>query len=207
MNSPIKKNIIAFILIVAILCNFLSSCGNDRKEEHADVIFNIDSTLLGPRYENLQLKFAFYPPKDCHPLSDGLLIKIRTRLDSIAESSDSIRFQLIQIFVDSTNQFSCSVSRIIHTISDSNSKDSTSNYLRFLKDKFATATIQKGTYKLNDFEINQYLLITEQKVIFKLTFASPGNKIIQLDYAIARSIYPDFIRHIESSIGSISKLN
>jgi hypothetical protein len=207
MKVLFSKQPASFILIILLFLSLLISCSGESQEDNHKLYFFVDSTLLATKYENSALKFAFHPPVGCQPLSEAVLREVIARLDSSMILSDSIIFQLVQMFIDTTNKLSCSVSKIICSDIDSNLIHLTAIYSRLLHQKFPGATIKTGNFNIDSIAIIQFLILTENKVIFKLIFNSPTKNTLQIDYAIARSKYPEFIRNIESSIGSISTLN
>lgn len=183
------------------------SCDQKNVEDETNIVFNVDSTLLAPKHEIPKLQLSFRPPKICRSLPEKFVNKISIKLDSAISPSDKFTIRPIHIFTDSLNEFNCSISQIIDSNSDTSQSFLELHYYQFLKKSFAKENITKGAYVVNGLNITQYLIMTTERIIFKLIFTSPNNAITQIDYAIVRSIYPNFIRHIESSIGSVSTLN
>ena len=78
-----------------------------------------------------------------------------------------------------------------------------STLFRPLNEKYPRGRINKASYKIGDLPVEQFLITTDSKVNFKIIFQTHDWSTIQIDYAVARSVYPEFIKRIESSIGSI----
>jgi len=65
--------------------------------------------------------------------------------------------------------------------------------------------VRKGHFEHQGLSFTQYLLQNSQWVSFRL-FVGPSRPVVRFDYFVSRRIYPDEIRKIESSIGSIRHL-
>ncbi len=118
--------------------------------------------------------------------------------------SDNLSFQLVRFFTNSENSAFCSLTQVETADSPQTLSDLAETYKRSLKSKFPDLEIRQGSFTTKGLEIVQFLIELEDKILFKLIAVLPNKKIIQLDYAIARMVYPNYIKHIESSIGSIN---
>lgn len=189
--------IYAFVILTIILC-FLN-CSSKSQDD--SIQFHVDKNLLGQSYSIDSLNFSFAPPLgwNINPLKPEFQQPQKFQSDELKSYSLYIK----TIFRDSSSSSFCSISQI-------NSTDSV-NINQFLiafnslmSQQFKPENIKEGRFKRNNIEIVQFLMMTDSKVFFKLFFQPVNKYILQLDYAIDRKIYPNYIKKIESSIGSIS---
>ncbi len=185
-------------LSAAIILGLLS-CNSKSQEE--TVQFNVDKNLLAAEYDIDSLYFAFAPPKGWLADTIAHLNKETQRFST--KELDTYYLNIMEIFHDSSSNSFCSVSLI--QSSDSFDKDHfLENFSTLVSKQFSAEDIKKGLFWVGELQITQYLVMTNAIVIFKLFFQTTNNNMLQIDYAIDRKIYANYIKKIESSIGSIS---
>lgn len=184
-----------------LLVLFFGCRENKAQEENQELEFRVDTALLAPCYSDSLLKFTFCPPKGWNPLPDSTLKQVKTRLETNIQPTHNIQFRLIQLFLDPTNGNSCSLSQVSGVVGTL--VDLIEIYEESLQEKFPEAQISTAKFKIEKINVVQFLILTNEKVIFKLIFASPTKAICQLDFAVARAVYPNVVRSVESSVGSL----
>ena len=177
------------------------SCNSKSQED--SLKFDIDYNSLGEKYSSDSLNLTFFLPAGWNidkskPLPGQTQKFPGTELDSYS-------LKIKEIFYDSLSSSFCSVSKI--QANDSlKIKSLLNSYETIFTRQFGSENVKRGHFSIGEMEINQFLLMTNTYVLFKLNFMTDKNFILQLDYAIDRSIYPGYIKKIESSIGSIATL-
>lgn len=195
------------ILFLAIGIILFSCNGENQAQEDAKQLeFHVDKSLLDSSYTDPSGELSFYPPKGWKPIDESTLKEVKIRLEMLSSPEENIRFELIQFFLDSTNGNSCALSRLHAAEGESDLRALTNSFEESLQEKFPETQIKKGEFKIGKIEVVQFLVMIEEKVIFKLVFSSPAKSIFQMDYAIARAVYPEVVGSIESSIGSLTTL-
>lgn len=179
-------------------------CSETKTTNTDDIFFAVDRTLLNPAYIDSTLGISFCPPKGWNPLQDSTLKAARSRLENSTTNDDSLSFQLIQFFTNLEKSAFCSLTEVGSADSSETLISIAETYKTSLKSKFPNLEIRQGSFTTRGLNVVQFLIQLEEKILFKLIALLPNKKIVQLDYAIARTIYPNFIKHIESSIGSIN---
>jgi hypothetical protein len=195
-----RHNILRCCILILL---FAASCDKKAQEAPQELEFLVDEALIDSCYSDSSVKIAFCPPKGWNPLPDSALKEVRTRMETTMQLSN-IQIRLIQFFIDSTNSNFCSLMQVSVVAASPTMVHLAQIYEESLPEKFPKAQINKGRFQIEKIDVIQFLILTEEQVIFKLLFASPTKSICQLDYAIARAIYPKVVRGIESSIGSLT---
>lgn len=190
-----------YFYIFLISIGLFANCGN-RQENRDEMTFRVDRAKLGEKYVNQELGFSFFPPKGCVPVPDRMLHVIRDSLATQFSPSEWFIIEPKVIFFDSENQFTCVVSSLPNiTYSDS----VIIKYQKAIKNQFSQFQVNQTNYYYHDFRMFQSLIVTSDRVQFKLFIPQPSNKSFQIDYVIPRTYYVEKIEAIESSIGSIEK--
>ena len=192
------KKIIFFISII-IFCQL--SCSSKNQQD--SIQFNVDNSLLEAVYFSDSLNFSFAPPIGflANPLKP-----INKKIQKFQDEKLSSYFLSIkEIFYDSSSTNFCSIS-FVQSTDKLDLNYFTNNFNSLLAKQFIPENIKHGRFSKDGVDINQFLIMTDTIVFFKLFLKPTNSYIIQLDYAIDRSIYPNYIKRIESSIGSISTI-
>ena len=196
-----RHNVLRCCILILL---FAGSCDKKAQEAPQELEFLVDKALIDSCYSDSSLKIAFCPPKGWNPLPDSTLKQARIKLERTLQPTTNIHFRLIQLFLDSTNGNFCSLTQVSVVGALPTLVHMAQIYEESLPEKFPKAQINKGRFQIENIGVIQFLILTEEQVIFKLLFATPTRSICQLDYAIARAIYPKVVRSIESSIGSLT---
>lgn len=190
---------ITFFICIIVLSQL--SCGSNSQQD--SIQFKVDYDLLENTHLIDTLNFSFAPPIGWRS-DPAKPINKQTQLFQ-DEKLSSYFVNIKDVFYDSLSTNFCSISLV-------QSKDVldlnyfTQTFKTMLAKQFSPENLKQGKFSKSEMEINQFLIMTETIVFFKL-FLQPTNKhIIQLDYAIDRNIYPNYIKKIESSIGSITTI-
>jgi hypothetical protein len=188
-----------YLPVLLILC--LLSCGS--KSQQDSVQFNIDKNLLAKRIQIDSLGFSFAPPvgwaDDASKGIDQSLHKFQN------EELSSYAISIKDIFYDSTSTNFCSIS-VIQSADSPDLSYFVKNFYNILSSQIKPEDLKQAHFSKEGLEITQFLIMSDSRVMFKLCFQPANTYIIQIDYAIDRSIYPNYIKKIESSIGSITTI-
>jgi hypothetical protein len=77
------------------------------------------------------------------------------------------------------------------------------DYRAAINRQFEDEQVMEGDYSVDGIHIKSFLVTTPQMVQFKLICIGNGPAIAELSFFSAVSAYEDFVKSIESSIGSI----
>lgn len=179
------------------------ACGKNDYANQNEMTFRIDSNLLGEKYVNQTIGFIFSPPRDCKPLPESIVDKVKDTLKTTYSSVDFLKIDPVKFFLNQETQFACLIS-ILQDLTESDTV--ISNYQQALKNQNQNSQIKQTKFFYNGFTIYQTLIMTETTIQFKLVIPQPSQKSFQIDYIIPNSIYVEKIEAIESSIGSIKKI-
>ncbi|MCB0281596.1 MAG: hypothetical protein H6627_05135 [Calditrichae bacterium] len=176
----------------------LASCKTETKNNTLQ--FNVDPVLLGDQFSIDSLQFGFSVPAGWEKMSDSVMTRVNQKI-SVDSSADKLDMHLLAFYLDSLSSSFCSVSGVRFDASTVGVKDL---YRESLQKKYPGSGIKEGDFVINDVTVHQFLIMTDQKVVFKLLLNVQGDSFLQIDYAIDRVIYPKYVNKIESSIGSIT---
>ena len=70
----------------------------------------------------------------------------------------------------------------------------------------AGAEIRERAYSLGDITVYQLLISNPIMVNTRLILIREGRRPVQMDYLVPRDVYPEVLKGIEASIGSIKSL-
>ena len=205
MIKAIKRMLVKGICLIFVFSVIIFvSCGKEKSAgEFEELIFAVNDSLLGPVYIDSTLGFTFHPPTGWEIVSDTIMAEAKYRLSEVIHSGDSIQIVPRRFFIDVQNGSACCLSQV-RGLAVGN--DGLLLYESQLKTKFAGTSITEGAFRIGDLYIFQYLITDPQRVIFKLLCGGPQVQTFQVDYVLLRSVYPRYIKAIESSIGSFQIL-
>lgn len=187
-----------YIFYLWISFALFASCKTETKNNTLE--FNVDPVLLGDQFKIDSLQFSFSVPAGWVKMSDSIMARANQKI-SADTSADELGTRLAAFYLDSLSSSFCSVSDVQIAVSNKAVKDL---YRESLQKKYDGSGIKEGDFIINDVTVHQFLIMTNQKVIFKLLLNIQGDSFLQIDYAIDRAIYPKYVNKIESSIGSIT---
>ena len=191
----LKKLLSVVFILISII-----SCSEKIGKETKSISFNINSSLLGPIYKESQ--FSFQPPKNCTPISSDLFTQLQKNISENMHFSD---FKVIpkEIFANQDSSFFCNFSKVIATKKTPNK---VKIFYQSILEKYSNTKIDTASFKYNDFMFNQIIVSSHKNILIELIINSKNQEIFIIDYLIPNKIYPQKIRAIESSIGSIQNI-
>lgn len=176
----------------------IAACKSETRQNTLQ--FNVDQNLLGEKYTVDALDFAFSVPAGWAKMPDSIMTQAKVRLTG--ENPDqNLTMDLQAFYLDSLSGSFCSVSEVQILQGQTSAKDI---YRQNLQKKYPQTGIKEGDFVINDVTVHQFLIVTDNKILFKLLLNLKGDSFFQIDYAIDQNIYPQYVTKIESSIGSIT---
>lgn len=179
----------------------LFSCNSKSQDD--SIQFNVDESLLEEKQAIDSLSFSFSPPIGW--LSDPAKVVNLSRQKFTYEELNTYSIDIKDFFRDSSSTNFCSLS-IIQSTGTADLEYFVYNYNLMLSGQLLPENLKQTSFNRSGLNIFQFLIMTDSIIYFKLFFQTSEKYFIQLDYAIDRSIYPSYIKKIESSIGSITNL-
>ena len=177
---------------------FLFCSKNSDVKQNNSLSFDVDTELLGNELVLEELGLTVSPPKNCKPLQPQVYKEFLSRLSEKMNPVDSLLIEPKALFFDQQNNILFSVSKINFTDSISTVGD----YEKELMKKFSTLDAKKVIFEYKNFTIHQLRVISNDSILFKLIVLQKEN-FIQLDYIIPKQGYHNYLKAIESSIGSL----
>ncbi|MBT3168989.1 MAG: hypothetical protein HN952_04565 [Candidatus Cloacimonetes bacterium] len=191
MSNYCKLGTLFFVLMLNVL-----ACANS-KESAESVIFNVDSLLIDEVFIDNEINVSFHPPINWTKLPKEQFQIIAEKISTL----DSLEIEVIlkQIFVSKEEQNVCVISNIV--------KDDVliiAQYVDLLRNQHEI--LQELDFAYNGFLFKQISINNDEKIMLKFLIYN-DNKIFMIDYLLKTNLYPNQVRAIESSIGSLSKIN
>ena len=173
----------------------LAACGGETRPDLQPMAFNIDPSQVEAPVEAVALGIRFQPPAGWMPLSAAVL-------DSIGQvlSAEALDLQPQYVYSHPANGSVLNVATIENTATLG---EQVMRHGEALATKHPGAPVQQDQYLKDNIHIAQFLLQSGGYVTFTLFFASSKGGLIQFDYIVPQASYPEQIKAIESSIGSI----
>lgn len=194
-----------FIIILTYSCHRNDSrIGPGTTEE---IKFNIDSSKLGKIVLSSELKIKFSPPKEWENISEESFVQIKKSMKSVYNDVSDYTIEPKYLFTNETNKSMLIISLIRFSKNDSPFQEKIKIYQNALEHNFNQHELEKTEYLKDNILIRQYLIQKQNQVNFKLLLANSDSDILQFDYSSIKEFYPDEVRGIESSIGSIKHNN
>lgn len=199
---PSWRGFLARIALPLGMLVFLSvGCGQERQEASSDMprmSFDVDTTRLGAPVQAAAYDIAFRPPAGWAPLSSA-------ELDSMSHAgtalSDTAALRPLYVFLDATQGSVLSVGRL-RLDTTATFGEQMKQYGASLNQQFGD-TLRQAQFMKDELYMAQFLAQPEGLVNFKLVFEAPSEGLLQFDYVVPQSVYPQEVRSVESSIGSI----
>jgi hypothetical protein len=194
----------SFIVILLPLL-FLACGSKDDSHEIPEMEFLVNSDLLGTSIRDSLLNVTFNPPLPWEPLRNDVFAEAKRQLLSGQSDSDTISVIPEYIFLDDKLGSSLIVSTV--RFRTDSGTDNIGRYHTSLKEHFSVEDVLYSVYVKDGIYFHQYLLQNEEIINFKLLTQETDNTILQWDYVVPRNAYTFEVRAIESSIGSIKRIN
>lgn len=198
----IRRVILPPIVIVHAFL-FFFACGNNQSDKQvSDMHFDVVDSLLSPALELGTSGWQVRPPKNLTALPDSLMAEFRKTLSISIE--DSGKISLLEFLLNEQT----GASLMISSIADLNLKSDTAgfmeNYRLAIRDDYGRQNIESGDYWHGEIFIKNILISDSANVQFRLICLKPSDDAIELIYTTPRAVYGDYVRSIESSIGSLN---
>lgn len=197
---PWRRSLAHAACLVALVLLGLG-CGQQDEEASSAIprmSFDVDTTRLGAPVQAADYDVAFRPPAGWALLSSA-------ELDSMSQAgaalSDTAALRPLYVFLDSTQGSVLSVGRL-RLDTTATFGEQMQQYGASLQQQFGD-TLRQAQFMKDDLYMAQFLAQPEGLVNFKLVFEAPSDDVLQFDYVVPQSVYPQEVRSVESSIGSI----
>ena len=186
-----------YLLIIFIL--FLYSCksqNNNSQENFKEVQFNVDTLLISESYL-IDNNFKLSIPKSM--FQDKKIFNVlNNHIES--DTSSYFKFNLIETFNNEN------ILLYIGKIDEENLFNKLdSNYNKALKETYQVENFNIGQYNVNNLNIFQYIFTDDKSVTIKL-YINNLDKFYEITYIVNKIFYENYLKHIESSIGSIKSI-
>jgi hypothetical protein len=193
------------IFMLMLVVSFsVHTCGNREKSDtYSELIFEIDSTLVGPEIKLEEFNLAVSPPAGWTALDLNLQDSLKAVVLSRLSGGEGFLIDPLEIIWEPKTSSILSISRIELREDSVQIKD----YYSVMEQTFTDQSLNKGYFKSRELPFTQYLIQGNSQVAFKLITHTDENAYIQFDYVIPLNHYMDRLKAIESSIGSIHKLD
>ncbi len=190
------------IICFSLTFYFFQGCGQNY-HDGPEMTFKINPSLIEDQLNDPSLGFSFSPPKNCLKIPDKMVQEVKDQFKKEYAITNLFIIEPYLFFLNEQNRFACFIS----TLPALSSNDSLiTAYQQAIHNHAKENYIKQDTFIHNGFKIFQSLIIGPESIQFKLVVPQPLNKSFQIDYVIPKSIYPNKIEAIESSIGSLHKL-
>ena len=189
--SHCKFSLILFILILNIL-----AC-EDQQDTIEPLTFNVDSLLIGNMFLYSESNVSFHPPINWEKIPNEQFQLITEKISTL----DSLEIEVIpkQIFISKNGQDVCVISGI--------AKDEVliiEQYVDLLRNQHKI--LQELDFTHNGLIFKQISINNGENIMLKFLIQN-NNKIFMIDYLMKINSYQKQVRAIESSIGSLGKIN
>ena len=188
--------------IGALVFLFFLACGNNRSDKQvSDLYFNVVDSLLASEIELGTTGWRVRPPKNFTALPELLMADFRKILSSSIKDSSSIT--LLEVLLSEETRASLMISRIAGLNLQSDTAGFMENYRDALRSEDKTKSIESGDFRHGEVFVKNFLVSDSTNVQFRLICLKPSNDAVELIYTTPRTVYSDFVKSIESSIGSL----
>lgn len=188
-------------LVLVLACGVLASCGEQTESAVLQPMqFAVDSTLLGSVVEDAALGLRFQPPRGWEAFSED-------QVDSMRQATSGMGDMLLRpryVFLHPEHGSVLTVSSLARDSSVTYAEQIAS-YEQALSGPLPAGAVKKAQFLKGNLPVTQFLIQTDAMVNFKLILQEAPGDLVQLDYLVPQSLYPQTARMLESSIGSIAR--
>jgi hypothetical protein len=183
-----------------ILCLALFGCGQKRQAAD-DIYFDVvDSLLEAPTYLG-DTGRVLRPPKGFMALPDSLVGRLRGIMaDSLGSGS---RVSLMAYFWEDSTGGSLIVSRIAGLTLGGDTAAFMGEYRASLENRYGAAGVKAGDFVHNGIYFKNLIVGDSAVVTIRLIGLSDKQDAVELMFSLPSGYYPDLIKPVESSIGSL----
>lgn len=187
------KVVLVRLVTGALVSAMLLSCAPKESADGEDTIFfAVDEALLGEKYVDSVDGFSVGIPEGLHASDMATLLGDKQLTDSVLaffmDSAKTATYAVRVLPFDSLE-----VARILEK------PDSTLNPQKIW------ASVAANTFVWNKLLIHQVMSQNSDVVNFRLLL-KPAERYIEINFTIQRSVYPQYLKKIESSFGSLHKI-
>ncbi|NQT26607.1 hypothetical protein HQ585_14730 [candidate division KSB1 bacterium] len=196
-----------WILLSLSLFIILMACTQKEKQPalaEGEIFFNVDSTLIQTPFSVPEYGFQVSPPITWLATSPNMLKQIKESLESVVQPKGDFQINPLQFFLHPDHPSVLVVSYITDQNVEADIPALQERYITSIRTSLALYNLQENQYTKTGIPIIQYLLQKDGNIIFKILFEDSKNQLIQLDYVVPQSVFPEESKAIESSIGTIS---
>jgi hypothetical protein len=161
--------------------------------------FDVQDSLLGAPVEVAPGAIRLRPPRGWTPIEGARMDSLQARLPVPGEA---VALRPLRLFFDARQDGLLAVSAL--RIDQGETFDSKTAYYRTLLDA-QVESARAAEFYSGDLHFWQVLTQPEGQVHFRLVLDTGRADLMQFDYVVPQTHYPNAVRSIESSIGSIER--
>lgn len=194
MNFIFFRTVVLLFAVPGLAsCNFSDS----QREPVIEMEFSVDSTLVNKTIRDTSLSITYAVPSNWRDLDTP------DTASALLKQAGHVRVNKVLQKEDSSVVFSLTDVRLVP---DSIFRRLNEQYKTLLNPSGQWTTVDKATFRKDDFQVNQFVLSNGRQTNFKLVFAENGKSSFQVDYSIlVDSAYTLNTKTLESIIGSLSR--
>jgi|GEM_PF-5189300 len=170
------------------------------------MLFTVDPALIGKAYTDSTHGLLFHPPVGWEAVPDSILGIFNRRMQQRDPANPQYRFTTLGVFEKTGESRVCFLTKIDNVPPTTTLEEFIVEYLDGQKRKYGQE-IKSAKFTVNNIPAVQLMISSEHAIIFELLFKNNSGQFLQLDYAVSSKVYPEVIKHIESSIGTLKLLN
>lgn len=195
---------IRFLFMALVLVVVGMACQKNNGGVPGEMTFRVNDALLGDPIVLDSLGFRLRPPMGWETLPSDLLQSLNDQMQG-NQSERQFRFHPIQFNMNQKEESLLSISLVEFTL-DANRIDFNTAYRMSLAQKFPKADIKQTLFYKDGIEFNQIFITAMGRTMIKLLVRNAKGQLLQLDYMVPTPLYSKLVESIESSIGSIQKI-
>lgn len=195
-----------FYILTILIIVFIGCDKNDKPSEQVpELVFNVDKNLVEENSTNNLLRFSINSPKNWLKVTNENLEEVRIAVEELFSFEEIFIYKLSSMYLNEESSSMMLVGEFLK--SDTLDFNSTIKFYEIELKKNNRSEITSTLFYKDKILISQLLIRAENKINFRLFFENENKKMIQVDYISMEKQYPNEIKPIESSIGSIQLLN
>lgn len=190
-----------FVIVLFIVVMIMGCAKEQATTKFAEIIFNVDQSLLAEEYICSDVGISFHPPKNWEQISSELLISVK---ENLIASKDTYNINIVplNVFMNMEKSFTCFLSTFDNELL---ARDTCENYINEFRMKNQELQFNEGSFAHNGLDFHQLTFTKDDFITIKLIAATNDQKIFMIDYIMPSKYYEEELRAIESSIGTIIK--
>jgi len=192
-------------LIITLIGFQLCSKTQDSNERYEALLFEVNYDLLDELFQDAALSLQFAPPKNWKRLDAELFSQFIN--SSTISINDSSQFAMTarEIFFDSQTKSMCVISIFENIDPEMRFEDFIAEFSELAQSHYNQKLKKTGFSLINNLKFYQLIIMDDSIVNFKLLEKNNVTHPIQIDYITTVGQYPDLMKAIESSMGSITQ--